>query len=126
VSSPQAQTIHPEIASIIRKRDEIHRLIFIEYRPRKALDLMVGLLYSIRREHRPEGLLEEIHKERHFFMEIRSRKQREQYANRMRFKYEDYYQQLSDVLNDEGYLLAEFYTSGFWDTAKGRKSGKGS
>lgn len=119
-----SQTIHPEIASIIRKRDEIHRLIFIKYHPRRTLDLMVGLLYSIRREHRPKELLEEIHKERRVFTKTTSRKQRGQYANRMRFKYEDYYQQLSDVLNEEGYLLAEFYTSGFYDTAKGRKSGR--
>jgi len=70
---------------------------------------MVGLLYSLRREHQPEELLEEIYKQRHAFMGITSKTQRVQYANDMRFKYFDYYRQISDVLNKFGYLTSEFY-----------------
>lgn len=104
-----SKAIHPEIGSIIRKRDEIHNYLYNEYRPLTALVTMTGLLYEIQRKHRDDELLANIMKERIVYEKTVSKKQIRRYAHEMRSKYEDYLEQINNILWKYDYLIDKTY-----------------
>jgi len=104
-----SKAIYPEIGSIIRKRDEIHNYLYNEYRPLRALVTMTGLLYEIQRKHRDDELLANIMKERIVYERTTSKKQNARYANEMRPKYEDYLEQINNILWKHDYLIDKTY-----------------
>jgi len=104
-----SKAIHPEIGSIIRKRDEIHNYLYNEYRPVKALVTMTGLLYEIQRKHRDDELLANIMKERIVYEGTSSKRQNVRYAHEMRPKYEGYLEQINNILWKHDYLIDKTY-----------------
>jgi len=115
--------VHPEIASIIRKRDEVHHFLYSNYNPLRALEGMVGLIYEIKREDRDEELIDKILKNINYLTQMRSRTARETEGLKMKQIFWGYLEQVNTILMTKGYLSNEFYT-GFFDTAEGRKSGR--
>ena len=104
-----SKAIHPEIGSIIRKRDEIHDYLYKGYRPLRALVTMTGLLHEIQRKHRDDELLANILKERIFYERTGSKRQKARYANEMRPQYESYLEQINNILWKHDYLIDKTY-----------------
>ena len=101
--------IHPEISSIIRKRDAIHHHLYVEYRPLSALEQMVGLLNEIREEHRDEEAVTKIKQQYHRITGMQSRTARGQHGHKMRTVYWGYLTKINAILWDKGYLLEQTY-----------------
>lgn len=115
--------IHPEITSIIQKRDLIHRYLYLDYHPLKALEGMVGLLYELHTEHQDPELLKKITQQFHIITRMQSRTARAQHGRKMKTIYWGYLRNINQILLN-GYLSNEFY-NGFFDPSKDRESGRG-
>ena len=101
--------IHPEILSLIRKRDEIHRLLYADYTPISAMEQMIGLLNELRQEHKGEGLSETLKKTYLGITTLHSRTRRIQRGKALKWKLWGYLDNLNGLLWKHGYLTNEFY-----------------
>jgi len=99
---------HPEIGSIIRKRDIIHFCLYPEsredYKPLSAITGMMGLLYELEEKHRDNELIEALKREEGALEEIKDTSQRDKRFNAMRHKYRDWLKRLNDALWKGKYL----------------------
>jgi len=115
--------IHPEILSLIKKRDEIHRLLYVDYSPISAMEQMIGILNEIRRDDVDAELYEKLMKTYLGLTTIHSRTQRLQRGKALKTVLWGYLTKINHILMNKGYFTNEFYSS-FHDPAKGRKSGR--
>ena len=101
--------IHPEILSLIKKRDEIHRLLYAEYTPISAMEQMIGILNEIRREDVDEELHKTIKNTYINLTRIHSRTQRFHKGKALKLVLWGYLREINHILMNKGYLTNEFY-----------------
>ena len=102
-------SIHPEINSLIRKRDMVFSCLYETYNPEKALRLMEGILREIEKKHRPEELIEKIINEREKLRKIENQTQTKSHMSQMVHIYSDWLELLNDVLWEKEYLYNKRY-----------------
>ncbi len=115
--------IHPEILSLIKKRDEIHRLLYVDYSPISAMEQMIGILNEIRRDDVDAELNEKLMKTYLGLTTIHSRTGRLQRGKNIKLLLWKYLTEINNILMSKGYFANAFYST-FHDPAKGRKSGR--
>lgn len=104
---------HPEIGSIIRKRDEIHACLYPlkreNYQPLTAIRNMQGLLYELEDKFIEKRLVDALKKEEGIIEEIIDQSVRDKRYSEMRFKYREWFSQVNKILWEGKYLLNQKY-----------------
>lgn len=118
---PKQGESHPEIGSIIYKRDEIHGLIYTARNYISAMEKMVGLIYELKPEDQDKTLLDEL------LHELRVLEGNQSSSNRIRMQknkenYWRYLQKLNTILWEKNYLSNEKYSMKY--PAGNKKSGE--
>jgi hypothetical protein len=122
----QKDIIHPEISSLIRRRDEIYQMLLSSQYP-LALEAMDLLILELRKDDQDPELLSEIRKHKSA-LKIGDMNGTSGLALRMnlahfyRGEYFDLYRRLCNILWTGNYLIFKKYSS-FWDPSGGGKSG---
>lgn len=117
---------HPEIGSLIRKRDAIDEKL-AEGRYIDAIHAMIRLLLELKpddiRSDTGKELLNDLYSELNYIREIHQKDPG--VVPTLTFNNADnyigFYSRLNSILWEKGYLLDSSY--GFWDPSGGRKSG---
>lgn len=124
----QNQAVHPEITSLIRRRDEIYQML-LERQYAFALEAMDLLICELKTKDQKQELLNEIRKHRTSIQNMPGAVWHDGFIHRLNFTrfnkaaYIQLYQRMCKILWDGGYLIMDNYTA-FFDPALGRKSGE--
>ena len=102
-------SIHPEINSLIKKRDMVFDYLHVQYNPEKALNIMEGMLRELESKHRPEELINKIRDEREKLRKMENRSQKTNRISQMIHIYSDWLEELNDTLWDNDYLYNKRY-----------------
>lgn len=99
---------HPEIGSIIKKRDIIHFCLYPEtpenYKPKTALWGILGLIREVEDKHRDKDLIKSVKHEIGIINKMQDISQRDKRYEAMRFKYGEWLEKLNDILWKGKYL----------------------
>jgi len=99
---------HPEIGSIIHKRDVIHFCLYPEpggdYRPLTAIWGILGLMREIEAKHRDTELIASLKREIGLINKLKDASRRDKRFEDMRFKYGEWLENLNNILWDGKYL----------------------
>lgn len=102
--------MHPEIISLIHKRDEIHSQLYISNNPIAAIDGIYGLLSELEPKDKDPKFLEELRKELRILTENRSRVEIRRRVENNLFTYRDWLGRLNELLWEKSYLTNQKYS----------------
>jgi hypothetical protein len=122
---PQDYGTHPEISSLIKKRDEIHDLIYNQHQYRDSIAHMLGLLFELKPEDKEiptvKELTDKLEKTTAMFIDTRSAAINRQREAALAMPSCKYLAKINDILWDGEYLTNEKYM-GYHNPSAGRKS----
>ncbi len=102
---------HPEIISIIKKRDDIHHQLYITHNYPAAVEGMLGLMGELKKKDRVDSLFDQIKREVLINENNRSRMENEERSKSNAPEYRDWLVKLNDILWDGKYLENKTYDS---------------
>lgn len=104
---------HPEIGSIIRKRDHADTLLYQEHKPIEALNRMMGIILELEKKHRDTELYDKIRKRFNYLYNTRSSDpvSYDQKKVELRAEHCEWLGELNELLWSHGYLYNKRYGS---------------
>lgn len=115
-------TIHPQIGSIIRRRDTVFEMLYgSNFQPVLAVNMIQGLHDELEPQHQDKELGEELEREVKQLARLTTRPQQlNQRTTRKLGHYREYLKRYDALLWEHNYLKEERY--GFHDLSGGKKS----
>lgn len=108
--SSTSRGVHPEITSLIRKRDEIHSVLYThDYAPGLAIQQMIGLLFELEEKDQDEEIIEDLMKKFHFLSTMASQTNRNIHGKAMKPVLWGLMRKINKILWDGDYLTNEKY-----------------
>jgi hypothetical protein len=102
---------HPEISSLIHKRDTAHNLLYNENKPTQAMKQMIGIILELEKKHRPQTLYDKI-KQRYNYLRITQKTDPvtyQQKAEELFHEHCEWLGELNEVLWTHSYLFNKRY-----------------
>jgi hypothetical protein len=107
---------HPEIISLIKKRDEIHFLLFNQHNYHDGLWHMLGIIQELQEKDQDTDLIGEITRDILIYEKNRSSSNNLKRAGNRSLVYAGYLRRINKILWDGGYLKNEKYGMGIIPT----------
>lgn len=102
---------HPEIGSIIRKRDQIHDMLYLNYDPVKALENMIGLHWELEEKHQDGDYSKKLENELNVLGQAESvnRTEYNKLKSKRKHTYWQWLRELNQTLWENDYLYNKRY-----------------
>jgi hypothetical protein len=111
---PQDYGTHPEISSLIKKRDAIHELIYTQHNYREAIDNMLGLIWELepqdQEKEEVKKLIEKLENTTAMFIDTRSASINRQRESNLAMPSRRYLREVNGILWRGKYLSNEKYS----------------